>query len=176
MKKTILASSIIMASLLVAPGQGFSLGGVISTTPVCKVGFIYSKKKKKCIRKKSEVIPDSDLKQQGWKLAYSGKYVAAISLFDLVTDKSDPETLNGLGFSHRKLGQLNDGIAFYKKALAIDPDYHLARAYLGEGYVAAGRIGLAKLQLSQIEKRCGNTCKEFTVLAKAIETGNTSGW
>jgi len=177
MKKTILASTIISASLLLVPNQGFSLGSDdTSTTPTCKIGYVYSTKKKKCVRKASEVIPDAELKQQGWKLAYGGKYAAAISLFDLVANKSDPEALNGLGFSHRKLGRLEDGITFYKQALTINPDYLLAREYLGEGYVAAGRINLAKLQLSQIKKRCGTTCKEFRLLAQTIKTGSSASW
>lgn len=177
MKQQILAGTIISASLLLLPAQSFSMdGGGTTTTPHCKIGYVYSTTKKKCIRITSKAIPDADLKQQGWKLARNGKYAAAIQLFELVADKSDPEALNGLGFSNRKLGKLSDGIAFYKQALAINPDYVLAREYLGEGYVAAGRIDLAKRQLSQIKKRCGTTCKEYILLAQAIKTGNSSNW
>jgi len=177
MKKTIFSSTIIAAALALTPTTGFSLGSdEPTTTPTCKTGYVFSKKKKKCVRKKSTVIPDADLKQQGWALAYAGKYQAAISLFDLVTNKSDPEALNGLGFSHRKLGRLESGISYYKKALAINPDYHLAREYLGEGFVAAGRISLAKMQLAQIKSRCGETCKEYTLLAKVIKSGGSSNW
>lgn len=178
MKNNIFAGAVISASLLLTPTQAISMSSDDSSTktPTCKVGYVFSKKKKKCVRKRSEIIPDHDLKQQGWKLAYGGKYAAAISLFDLVVNKSDPEALNGLGFSHRKLGKLDDGIAYYKQALTINPDYILAREYLGEGYVAAGRINLAKLQLSQIKLRCGTGCKEYTLLSKAIATGNSSNW
>ena len=177
MSKTLFAGTIIACSLLMAPTQGFGMGDdTTSTTPTCKVGYIYSATKKKCVRKSSQIIPDSDLKQQGWKLARAGDYDGAISLFNLVADKSDPEALNGLGFSHRKLGKLQDGISYYKKALTINPDYLKAREYLGEGYVAAGRTDLAKMQLSQIKTRCGTTCKEYTLLAKAIASGNALDW
>ncbi len=177
MNKTLFASTIIAASFLIAPTQSFSMqSDVTTTTPTCKRGYIYSKKKKKCVRKYSEIIPDSDLKQQGWKLAYAGDFNAAIDLFKLVTNKADPETLNGLGYSHRKLGKLQDGIAYYKQALTINPNYLLAREYLGEGYVAAGRINLAELQLAQIKNRCGTTCKEYKILAKAIVSGNSDNW
>jgi len=172
-----LACAIFAASLLIAPTQSLALGGDdAATTPTCKTGYVYSTKKKKCVRKKSEIFPDVDLKKQGWKLAYAGKYNAAIELFDLVANKADPESLNGLGYSHRKLGKLTDGIAFYQKALKINPDYLLAREYLGEGYVAAGRINLAKEQLAEIEQRCGKHCKEYTLLAKVIATGKSSSW
>lgn len=177
MKKIFFAGTIIAASLSMASPQSFSLGDdPAPSTPTCKNGFVYSNTKHKCVKKTSEVIPDFDLKKQGWKLAYAGEYDTAISLFNLVANKNDPEALNGLGFSHRKLGKLNDGIAFYTKALSINPDYLLAREYLGEGYVAAGRIDLAKMQLSQIEKRCSTSCKEYTVLAKVISTGSSSNW
>jgi tetratricopeptide (TPR) repeat protein len=52
--------------------------------------------------------------------------------------------LNGLGYSHRKLGLLDEAIGYYRRALALDPSYVLAREYLGEGYVAAGKIALAR--------------------------------
>ncbi|MGH8497555.1 MAG: hypothetical protein ACREEM_10475 [Blastocatellia bacterium] len=48
----------------------------------------------------------------------------------------------------------------------------LAREYLGEGYVAAGHIDLAKIELSEIEKRCGITCEEYKDLSKAIATAS----
>jgi len=177
MKKILFAGTIIATSLTMASPHSFSLGGdTTPSTPTCKKGFVYSNTKKKCVKKTSQVIPDTDLKQQGWKLAYAGKYDTAISLFNLVKNKNDPEALNGLGFSHRKQGKLNDGIAYYTRALTINPDYLLAREYLGEGYVAAGRIDLAKMQLSQIEKRCGTSCKEYTTLAKVINDGPSSNW
>jgi hypothetical protein len=46
----------------------------------------------------------------------------------------------------------------------------LAREYLGEGYVAAGKLDLAKVELNEIEKRCGTTCEEYQDLNKAIQT------
>ncbi len=180
MKKTIFTSTIIAATLALTPAIGFSAGAgddaPVVKTPTCKKGYVFSKKNKKCVRKKSMVIPDADLKQQGWALAYAGEYQAAIALFDLVANKSDPEALNGLGFSHRKLGRLENGISYYKKALAINPGYILAREYLGEGFVAAGRINLAKMQLAQIKMRCGATCKEYTLLANVIKSGGSSNW
>jgi tetratricopeptide (TPR) repeat protein len=78
--------------------------------------------------------------------------------------------LNYTGYSHRKAGRLETGITYYRKALAINPDFVLAREYLGEGYVAAGRIDLAKVELAEIGKRCGVACEEYKDLSKAIET------
>ena len=45
----------------------------------------------------------------------------------------------------------------------------LAREYLGEGYVAAGRIDLAKQQLAEIGARCGTACESYLELAMHID-------
>jgi tetratricopeptide (TPR) repeat protein len=142
-----------------------------SSTPTCKKGYVYSSSKKKCVKQTSEIVPDRSLKAQGWALARAGQYEAAIELFRLVADKSDPEALNGLGFSHRKLGKVEQGIGYYARALEINPDYVLAREYLGEGYVKMGRMDLAREQLAEIGNRCGTACEEYLLLAQAIDTG-----
>jgi tetratricopeptide (TPR) repeat protein len=77
--------------------------------------------------------------------------------------------LNYIGYANRKAGRLDAGISYYKKALAIDPNFVLAREYLGEGYVAAGKIELAKNELAEIAKRCGVTCEEYVDLAAEID-------
>jgi tetratricopeptide (TPR) repeat protein len=206
MKKHFVAPGLITALLVLSPSAAFSLGGGTdsssntNTTPACKTGFvfskarkkcvrsaaqrskkckknyIYSRSKKRCIRKWSQIIPDVELKEQGWALAYAGEFKSAIDVFSHIAAKNDPEALNGLGYSHRKLGMVRRGIGFYQKALKINPDYILAREYLGEGYVAAGRINLAKRQLSEIKKRCGTTCREYTILASVIKSESTRRW
>jgi len=198
MKKKILLLSIASATLALFPVQAFSLGGggfsvstpncktgyvynskrkkCVRKPPMCKRGYIFSRKKRKCVRKYSELFSDSDLKVQGWTLAYAGNYQAAIDMFNMVANKKDEEALNGLGYSHRKSGQFTKGISFYKLALKINPNYVLAREYLGEGFVASGRIDLAKTQLSEIKNRCGTSCLEYVKLAQVIKTGSSSNW
>lgn len=139
--------------------------------PVCKKGYVFSPARKKCVKALSEVVPDGELKAQGWALAEAGRFDAAIAVFRLVANRQDPEALNGLGYSNRKLGNLETGIAYYQQALAIDPGYLKAREYLGEGYVIAGKAALAREQLSEIERRCGRTCEEYVELAQAIAHG-----
>ena len=63
---------------------------------------------------------------------------------------------------------IETGIAYYHQALAIDPDYVLAREYLGEGYAAAGNVELAREQLQEIGTRCGTNCEEYLELAEVI--------
>jgi tetratricopeptide (TPR) repeat protein len=145
--------------------------GTSTSTKTCKNGQVYSTSKKKCVPKTSEVVPDNSLKAQGWALARAGRFDEAIELFQLVADKRDPEALNGLGYSHRKLGKVEQGIAYYTAALEANPDYVLAREYLGEGYVKLGQMDKAREQLSEIGNRCGTACEEYLLLAQAIDTG-----
>lgn len=144
-----------------------------SSTPTCKKGQVYSTSKKKCVKQTSEVVPDKSLKAQGWALARSGQYDSAVELFHLVADKRDPEALNGLGYTHRKMGLVEQGISFYQKALDANPDYILAREYLGEGYVKLGKMDLAREQLTEIGTRCGTACEEYLLLSQAIDTGKS---
>ena len=97
-------------------------------------------------------------------------------MLQTVVDQSNPKVLNYLGYSHRKMGRLAEGVAYYKKALAIDPDYVLAREYLGEGYVASGQLGLARRELTEIENRCGTGCSAYRRLAAVISGSRTESW
>jgi tetratricopeptide (TPR) repeat protein len=88
----------------------------------------------------------------------------------LVKRKEDPVVLTYLGYSHRKLGEVDLGISLYKQALDIDPENVDTREYLGKGYVTTGRLDLARLELAEIEKRCGTTCEEYQELHKVLQS------
>jgi tetratricopeptide (TPR) repeat protein len=156
-----------ISSVALAAGQGGS-SNTSATDNNCKKGEVWDKKHKKCVKAQSRVLPDEELFEQGRALAQAGYYDWALEVLAAIEDQSDPKVLNYMGYSHRKAGRLEIGITYYRKALDIDPNYVLAREYLGEGYVAAGRIDLAKSELSEIAKRCGITCEEYKDLAKAI--------
>ncbi len=138
----------------------------------CKKSEVWDKKAKKCVKKESGILSDEDLYQQGRALAKQGHYDWALDVLAVIQNQNDPRVLNYTGYSHRKAGRLEIGITYYNKALAIDPNFVLAREYLGEGYVAAGRKDLAQLQLNEIASRCGTACEEYKDLAAAIATIN----
>ena len=125
--------------------------------------------KRKCVKVKAELTPDQELYAKGYKLAKSGEYEQAITVLSSVADHNNPDVLNMLGYSNRKAGRIELGISYYAQALALKPDFVRAREYLGEGYVAAGKIDLAKVQLAEIQKVCGTGCEEFKDLSKVIE-------
>ena len=80
---------------------------------------------------------------------------------------NNPDTLNYLGFTTRKLGDYKNGEKYYLQGLALDPNHIGINEYLGELYVATNRIDLAKERL-QILSSCN--CKEYSDL-KAIIAG-----
>jgi tetratricopeptide (TPR) repeat protein len=137
---------------------------------VIKTVIRYGKKKKVCRTLKAGLLDDSELYNQGEALARQGEYDWALTVLAHIKNQDDPRVLNYTGYSHRKAGRLETGITYYRKALAINPDFVLAREYLGEGYVAAGRVDLAKVELAEIAKRCGISCTEYQDLNKAIQT------
>ena len=156
-------------------GPAFAAGGGGGTNPAkdCKKGQVWDSNKKKCVKVSSRILPDEELYEQGSALAKAGEYDWALEVLAAIGNQDDPRVLNYTGYSHRKAGRLDTAMGYYQKALAIDPDFVLAREYLGEGYVAAGRTDLARVELAEIEKRCGTTCEAYQDLAADIAaTGN----
>ena len=68
----------------------------------------------------------------------------------------------------RKLGDVHGAMPYYARALALNPNSTRTREYLGEAYLSQGDLMSAKLQLIEIERRCGRTCAEYADLAARI--------
>ena len=81
------------------------------------------------------------------------------------------DTLNYLGFTTRKLGDFENGEKYYLEGLAIKPNHKGINEYLGELYVATGRMDLAKERLNVL-KNCN--CKEYNELKEVIEGNKKS--
>ena len=177
MKKLLYLS---LAAFLLASGSstafaagGGTSGGAAEPVLKCKKGEVLKKvgNVKKCVKVESGILPDEDLYQQGRLLAKAGQYDWALQVLAAIQNQNDPRVLNYTGYSNRKAGRLEIGITYYRKALTIDPNFVLAREYLGEGYVAAGRLDLARLELNEIRNRAGTGSEEYQDLSKAIATG-----
>ena len=79
---------------------------------------------------------------------------------------NNPDTLNYLGFTTRKLGDYENGEKFYLEGLAIKPSHVGINEYLGELYVVTNRINLAKERLKILEN-CN--CEEYIQLKEIID-------
>lgn len=96
------------------------------------------------------------------------KYEKAIKLL-LASNKekpNNPDTLNYLGFTSRKLGDFKSAEKYYLDGLKIKPNHNRINEYLGELYLNTNRKNKAIEQLN-ILKNCN--CKEYAELRDLID-------
>ncbi len=137
----------------------------------CAKGSKYDAAKKECVIINASLMDDKSLYETGRTLALDGYYDDALVALNAIENKHDAMVLTMIGYSERKLGNTDEGIAKYMQALAIDPNSVDTHEYLGEGYVVQGKIDLAKAELSTVEKLCGNTtCEPYEDLSNAISS------
>jgi predicted Zn-dependent protease len=160
-----LAASALLAQPALAAGEG---GGADEATQ-CNSGHVWDKGEKKCVPEKSSSVDDGDLLDSAIAYAYAERYGDAIRALKLISDDNNPTVLNYLGYATRKSGDLAGGLAYYRKAIAADPDYTLARAYMGEAYLTAGDRPAAMAQLREIERREGSGGEAYAYLAEALD-------
>ncbi len=178
---TFAATVIVLVSVFAATqlytAPAIAAGSPSSSVPKkkCKKGDVWSTEEKKCVKKTSELLTDDDLYLQARAYVEDDKYNMALDLLRRIRNQNQPRVLNYIGYSTRKLGDVDEGIRYYKKALSLDPNYNVAREYLGEGYLQKGDLGSAKQQLAEIAKRCGVSCEEYKDLAEEIAKYEAKG-
>ena len=79
---------------------------------------------------------------------------------------AEPDTLNYLGFTHRKIGDYENAEIYYALGLELDPKHVGINEYMGELFVVTNRIDKAKERLAVL-KDCN--CKEYIDLKLIIE-------
>jgi Flp pilus assembly protein TadD len=84
------------------------------------------------------------------------------------SDDKNADAWNLLGFTYRKLGQLDDSNAAYLKVLSINPNHLGALEYQGELFITTGKVDMAKANLDKLKTLCG-TCEEEADLEKALK-------
>ena len=85
----------------------------------------------------------------------------------LKKDKNNPDILNFMGFTSRKVGNFSEAEDYYLRGLAINPKHNGINEYLGELYVQTNRIDKANERL-EVLKNCN--CKEYGELELIIKT------
>ena len=81
-------------------------------------------------------------------------------------DQNNPDILNYLGFTFRKMQKYDEAEKYYLIGLSIKPDHNGINEYLGELYVKTNRIDLAKERL-EVLRKCN--CEEFEELKAIID-------
>jgi len=99
-----------------------------------------------------------------------GNFVAALPNLIALTkaDAKNADAWNLLGFTYRKLGQLDDSDAAYLTVLSINPDHLGALEYQGELFITTGKLDQAKANLAKLQGLCG-TCEQAQDLEAALK-------
>ena len=141
-----------------------------TTVKKCKRGEIRDRRTKKCVKKKkrSSNLHPQDIYVAARLSAYDGAYAEALDILSVAGKTDNPQILNYRGYVTRKMGDVEGALKHYRAALASDPDYTLARAYMGEAYLLLGDKAAAQEQLAEIASRCGTHCSEYTTLSEKL--------
>ncbi len=174
MKHFILASAI---ALPLAATSAMAAGGGNETAPKkpkCKTGQIYDKKSKSCVAQDTKLDVDS-LYENVRELAYAGRYTDAQVVLAQMPGNDD-RRLTYMGFTARKMGNMDAAMSYYAQALSVNPSNVLARSYMGQGFVEQGQITQAISQLRAIRAHGGAGTWAEASLRTAIATGQTSNY
>ncbi len=105
------------------------------------------------------------------KLVEAGDYAGAIPLLKktIAADPTNTNAQNYLGYSHRKLGDVDLALAHYGMALELKPEHRAANEDLGELYLELGQLDKAKRHLKVLDDACFFGCEEYRELKTKIE-------
>jgi predicted Zn-dependent protease len=117
---------------------------------------------------KDSSLNDDQIYSLGYWQAKDGEYAAALATLRSAGNQADPRIETMIGFALRKLGRVEEAMAYYRRVLASYPDRTTTRQYLGEAFLQMGEPGKAKEQLAEIGKRCGTACEDYQLLADEI--------
>lgn len=181
LKDTPMIKTLVFALALSIPSAALAAGSddnndsppaKTKTSTQCKDGKIWDEKTEKCLDAKSDLLTDDVRYGAVRELAYAGRYAQAQTVLASMSDQTDARVLTYYGFTHRKSGNIELGMKYYKQALASDPNNLLARSYMGQGFVESGDKAAAMVQLSEIRNRGGQGRWPEMALARAIKTGD----
>ncbi|MEL6958528.1 MAG: tetratricopeptide repeat protein [Pseudomonadota bacterium] len=140
------------------------------TTTQCADGLVFDTATQTCMTPDQSTNDDNAMMEIVRELAYFDRLADARMVLDQL-DPSDSMVQTYYGFTARKMGDVEGGMAYYQAALAIDPDNILARSYMGQGLVEMGDLTGAQEQLSEIRARNGRQSWAEVSLRLAIESG-----
>jgi tetratricopeptide (TPR) repeat protein len=170
-------SATVIAALLAGPVAAMNDE---PTTPAptpasCPRGQALDPQTKTCVKIQALRVMPSERFAMAFAFNRVGRHDDAVAVLDPVAHRRDALVLTELGFAFRKLGRPDTAIGYYRAALAVDPAAARTRSYLGEGYVALGRLDLARAELAEIERLTGPETAPYLVLARAIAAAEGRG-
>lgn len=118
------------------------VGLILIALSVLAVGLSYADETPTAAMEKNNGGTDAktvSLYDQGLAASQANDYQKALPLFEaaLRQDPNNPDVLNMLAHTQRKIGLIDEALTNYKKALELRPKFPEAREYLGEAYIQA---------------------------------------
>lgn len=113
---------------------------------------------------------DDDLRPARMQIAEKN-WLGAVATLNAYT-RAHPKSADGynlLGYSYRQLQRYNESLDAYQRALTLDPKHRGAHEYIGEAYLALGRLDKAKEHLDALDKLCLLPCEEYRDLKRSYE-------
>jgi tetratricopeptide (TPR) repeat protein len=141
------------------------------TTEKCDGDLIWNGTK--CVTPRSPELNENDRLKAIQELAFFGDINAAQQILRQLDNPTSDLALTYWGFTHRKQGNLTLANLFYQDAIDRNPDNILARSYMGQGFVEAGKMDAAIAQWQAINSRDGADSWAARSLESAIRTGLT---
>ena len=129
---------------------------------------LYMKGKNSNFKKATDAIKQAKKYEKKEKFDKAKKrFNDAIKFLILANEENpnQPDILNYLGYSYRKVGDFLMAEIYYEQGLAVDSEHIGINEYLGELYVETNRIDKAKERL-EVLKNC--KCEEFKELQNLI--------
>ena len=171
---------ILAATLALAPHLALAAGSDDSepptpteTTTECEKGTVWDEKTKTCIKADDQSLNDDQRFGAVRELAYAARYDEAMAVLAAMTEGETSRVMTYQGFLLRQTGRIEEGIAAYERAIAMDPGNILARSYYGQLLVQMDELAMAEDQLTLIRASGGTGTWAETALATAIKTGVT---
>jgi tetratricopeptide (TPR) repeat protein len=170
----------LLALAFIVPTYAFAAGGgdssppkTTKTTKECKNSQVWDERKGECVNAQDSKLDDDTLYKGVRELAYAGRYEDAQTVLAAMSDQKSDRVLTYLGFTHRKMGDIDRGMAYYQQAIDKNPDNLLARSYMGQGFLEQGDTDAARAQLNEIQARGGKGGWPEKSLRTALKTGKT---
>jgi len=119
----------------------------------------------------SSVSPPDPNYTKARSLIDAGGYAEAIPLLEkvVVAQPKSADAFNYLGYSHRKIGQIDAAFRNYQRALELQPKHLGANEYLGELYLELGELSKAEERLDVLDDACFFGCEEYSELKELIK-------
>jgi tetratricopeptide (TPR) repeat protein len=143
------------------------------TTTQCAKGEVWDEKTKACIKSEDSSLNDDQRFGAVRELAYAGRPDEAMAILATMTEGETTRVMTYQGFLLRQLGRVEDSIAAYERAIALDTTNILARSYYGQLLVQMNEMELATLQLAAIRMHGGGGTWADRALSDAITSGVT---